>query len=136
MEAMSRHSQFGTDLCESAPHALLSASLSLAPLRALSLPHPIPSHPGAGGGPKEARTCTCLLCRWPGSDGVLKDARDVYKGLSESLWYHPGGWNAGLGLTHSPIPVPSPGHSQCPLIYCLTSVFLQVPSLDSVVNGI
>lgn len=48
MEAMSRHSQFGTDLCESAPHALLSASLSLAPLRAPSLPHPIPSHPTLG----------------------------------------------------------------------------------------
>lgn len=26
MEDSSRHSQFGTDLCESAPHALLSAS--------------------------------------------------------------------------------------------------------------
>jgi hypothetical protein len=30
MEATSRHSQFGTDLCESALHALLSASPSLA----------------------------------------------------------------------------------------------------------
>lgn len=28
MEDSSRHSQFGTDLCESAPHALLSASPS------------------------------------------------------------------------------------------------------------
>lgn len=85
-EATSRHSQFGTDLCESAPHALLSASLSLAPRRAPSLPHPIPSHPGAGGGPKEARTCTCQLCRWPGSDGVLKKMLGMsIKGLSESL---------------------------------------------------
>lgn len=123
MEAMSRHSQFGTDLCESAPHALLSASLSLAPLRAPSLPRPIPSHPGAGGGPKEARTPTCQLCRWPGSDGVLKDARDVYKGLSESLWYHPGGWNAGLGFTHPPIPVPSLWHSQCPSLTVLPQSF-------------
>lgn len=26
------------------------------------------------------------------------------KGLSESLWYHPGGQNAGLGLNHPPSP--------------------------------
>lgn len=31
MEDSSRHSQFGTDLCESAPHALLSASPSPPP---------------------------------------------------------------------------------------------------------
>lgn len=48
MEATSRHSQFGTDLCESVPHALLSASPSFAPLRASSLPHPTPSHPILG----------------------------------------------------------------------------------------
>lgn len=69
----------------------------------------------------------------PGSDGVLKGARDVYKGLSESLRYHPGGQNAGLGLNHPP--VPALWYSQCPLIYCLTPVFLQVPSLDGVVNS-
>lgn len=41
MEDSSRHSQFGTDLCESAPHALLSASPS---------PPPLQSVPGVGGG--------------------------------------------------------------------------------------
>lgn len=41
MEDSSRHSQFGTDLCESAPHALLSASPSLPPIESV---------PGVGGG--------------------------------------------------------------------------------------
>lgn len=52
MEDSSRHSQFGTDLCESPPHALLSASPS---------PNPrLQAVPGAGGR-CEKDTVLCLL---------------------------------------------------------------------------